>query len=154
MAQLGGSVISTFACGNVFSPVLSPESVDILVSMEVSEILRDDFLDLVKPGGKIILNRFEALPPTAKEEEYPDVDKVINALKGYDIIEFDALKVVQKLGDKMGRTANVAVLGLLSTVDPFDKIPKEIWLEALMELSPTDMIKSANRRSFEAGRKR
>lgn len=153
MAQLGGSVISTFACGDVHSPVLSPASADILVAMEVSEVLRDGFLEKIKPGGKIILNRFEALPPTAKEEDYPDAGKIIEALKDYDVIEFDALKVVQTLGDKMGRTANVAVLGLLSTIEPFDKIPKEIWLEALMELSPNDMIKSANTMSFEAGRK-
>ena len=153
MAQLGGSVISTFACGNVHSPVLSPASADILVAMEVSEVLRDGFLEMIKPGGKIILNRFEALPPTAKKEDYPDAEEIVKALKDYDVIEFDALKVVQALGDKMGRTANVAVLGLLSTIEPFDKIPKEIWLEALMELSPTDMIKSANTMSFEAGRK-
>jgi hypothetical protein len=45
------------------------------------------------------------------------------------------------------------VLGLLSTIEPFNRIPAEIWLEALMTLSPTDTIKSANQISFEAGRK-
>lgn len=153
MAQLGGSVISTFACGDVHSPVFSPGSADILVAMEVSEVLRDGFLELLKPDGKIILNNFEALPPSAKPEDYPEVAAIQNALQDYDIIQFNALKVVRGLGDKTGRTANVAVLGLLSTIAPFDKIPKEIWIEALMELSPNDTIKSANVMSFEAGRK-
>ena len=116
-------------------------------------MLREGFVEMLKPGGKIILNNFKALPPTAKKEDYPEINEIQKALKDYTVIYFDALKVVSELGDKIGRTANVAVLGLFSTIEPFDKIPMEIWLEVLMELSPNDMIKSANRMSFEAGRK-
>ncbi|MFQ5653004.1 MAG: thiamine pyrophosphate-dependent enzyme, partial [bacterium] len=49
MAQLGGSVISTFACGKVDSPIPAPSSVDVLVAMEVGEVLRPGFLELLKP---------------------------------------------------------------------------------------------------------
>ena len=35
MAQLGGPVISTFSCGEVFSPVLATSSADALVVMEI-----------------------------------------------------------------------------------------------------------------------
>ncbi len=152
MAQLGGSVISTFACGNAYSPILSPGSTDILVVMETSEVLREGFLELLKPGGTIVLNRFEAVPPTAKKEDYPKFDDIKKALSNYKVIEFDALETVSKLGDKLGKTANVAVLGLLSTIEPLNKIPLEIWMSALMKLSPKDEIKSANQISFEAGR--
>ncbi|HNW82328.1 MAG TPA: 2-oxoacid:acceptor oxidoreductase family protein [bacterium] len=154
MAQLGGSVISTFACGKAYSPILSPGSADILVVMETSEVLREGFLELLKPGGMIVLNRFEAVPPTAKQEDYPKIEEIRKVLENYKVIEFDALEVVGKVGDKVGKTANVAVLGLLSTIEPFNKIPAEIWLEALMTLSPTDTIKSANQISFEAGRRK
>lgn len=153
MAQLGGSVISTFACGNAYSPILSPGSTDILVVMETSEVLREGFLELLKPGGTIVLNRFEAVPPTAKKEDYPKFDDIKKALSDYKVIEFDALETVSKLGDKLGKTANVAMLGLLSTIEPLNKIPLEIWMSALMKLSPNDSIKSANQLSFEAGRK-
>ncbi len=152
MAQLGGSVISTFACGNAYSPILSPGSTDILVVMETSEVLREGFLELLKPGGTIVLNRFEAVPPTAKKEDYPKFDDIKKALSNYKVIEFDALETVSKLGDKLGKTANVAVLGLLSTIEPLNKIPLEIWMSALMKLSPKDSIRSANQIAFEAGR--
>nr|MBP7433517.1 2-oxoacid:acceptor oxidoreductase family protein [bacterium] len=154
MAQLGGSVISTFACGNAYSPILSPGSTDILVVMETSEVLREGFLELLKPGGTIVLNRFEAVPPTAKKEDYPKFDDIKKALSNYKVIEFDALETVSKLGDKLGRTANVAVLGLLSTIEPLNKIPLEIWMSALMKLSPKDSIRSANQIAFEAGRRK
>lgn len=152
MAQLGGSVISTFSCGEVFSPVLAPDSVDVLVVMEVSEVLRPGFLELLKPGGTIIFNNFTALPVNAKSEDYPDIREIEKILSGYKIIKIDADKIACDLGDKFSRTANVVVIGLLSTITPFSNIPAEIWMSALMTLSPDDAAKSANQMAFKAGR--
>lgn len=153
MAQLGGPVISTFSCGQVFSPVLAPRSADLLVVMEVSEVLRPGFLDLLKPDGTIIFNNFTALPVTARKEDYPDLTAVEKTLEGYRVIKIDANGIAYDLGDRAGRTANVVVLGLLSTIAPFNHIPEEVWLSALMALSPTDFIKSANLTAFRAGKK-
>ncbi len=152
MAQLGGSVISTFSCGKVYSPVLAPNSVDVLVVMEMSEILRPGFLSLLKPGGTIILNKFKVIPVTAKPEDYPKFEEIELAIKEYNVIQIDANNTVLKLGDISGKTANVAVLGLLSTIEPFNLIPEEIWLSALMSVSPNDFIKSANKAAFEVGK--
>jgi hypothetical protein len=41
----------------------------------------------------------------------------------------------------------------LSTIEPFNNIPEEIWLSALMAVSPNDFTKAANKLSFEAGKK-
>ena len=153
MAQLGGPVISTFSCGNVNSPILAPGSVDVLIVMEISEVLRPEFLDLLKPNGTIVFNNFTALPVSAKKEDYPDVNKIFDALKEFKIIKIDANKIAYDLGDINGKTANVVVLGMLSTIEPFINIPEEIWLSALMAISPTEFIKAANKLSFEAGRK-
>ncbi len=152
MAQLGGSVISTFACGEAYSPILSPGSADLVVVMETSEVLREGFLELLKPGGTVVLNKFEAVPLTAKKEDYPALDEIRKVLDPFKVVEFDAFQTVSDLGDKAGRTSNVAMLGLLSTIEPLNRIPKEIWLDAIMALSTNDKIKSANRISFEAGR--
>ncbi len=152
MAQLGGPVISTFCCGNVFSPTPAPGSVDVLVVMEVSEVLRPDFLDLLKPDGTIILNDFRALPVNVKREDYPDLKQIEELLDRYNVIKIDANQVAYETGDETGRSANVVVLGLLSTIEPFNRIPEEIWLSALMSLSPNDIVKSINRAAFEAGR--
>ena len=153
MAQLGGSVISTFSCGNVFSPILAPDTVDVLVVMEISEVLRPGFLDLLKPNGTIIFNNFKAIPPTSKKEDYPKLEEIEALLTEYKVIKIDANKIAYDLGDKAGRTANVVVIGLLSTIAPFEQIPESVWLSAIMSVSPNDLIKSANKLAFESGRK-
>ncbi|MCK5613661.1 2-oxoacid:acceptor oxidoreductase family protein, partial [Candidatus Pacearchaeota archaeon] len=152
MAQLGGPVISTFGCGNVFSPIPAPHSVDILIGMEMSEILRPGFLDLLKQGGTIVLNEFAAIPVGVKKKDYPSLANIEKILKPYNVIKIDASRTAAELGDKTGATANTVVLGLLSTIAPFDRIPSAIWQSALMKLSPTDSIKSANQTAFKAGR--
>ena len=153
MAQLGGSVISTFSCGNVFSPILAQGTVDVLVVMEISEVLRPGFLELLKPKGTIIFNNFIVVPPTSKKEDYPNLAQIDNLLTGYKVIKIDANKIAYDMGDKAGRTANVVVIGLLSTIESFKQIPETTWLSALMSVSPNALIKSANKLAFEAGRK-
>lgn len=153
MAQLGGPVISTFSCGSVYSPVLAPGSVDVLIVMEISEVLRPGFLELLKPNGTILFNNFLVLPVAMKREDYPDVDKIFDALKEYHVIKVDANKIAYGLGDINGKTANVVMLGLLSSIAPFNSIPENVWLSALMAISPNDYIKATNKLSFEAGRK-
>ena len=149
---IGGPVISTFGCGNVYSPIFAPGSVDVLVVMEVSEILRPGFLDLLKPNGTIIFNNFKALPANTKMEDYPDMEEIEKLISEYNVIKIDANKIAYDLGDINGKTANVVVLGLLSKIKPFDAIPQEIWFSALMSISGNDYIKSANKLAFEAGR--
>jgi indolepyruvate ferredoxin oxidoreductase alpha subunit len=152
MAQLGGPVISTFSCGTVFSPVLAPHSADVLVVMEASEVLRPGFLDLLKPGGTILFNRFKVVPATAKKEDYPGFEEIETALRGFKVIFTDAYRAAKEHGDETGRTANVVMLGLLSAIEPFNRIPVEVWLSALMAVSPNDFIKSANQVAFKTGR--
>jgi len=153
MAPLGGAVISTFSCGNVYSPVLVPHSVDVLVVMEIGEVLRPGFLELLKPGGAIILNTFRALPPTAKKEEYPDNEAILQVIANYRVISLDAYQVATQTGDRSGKTANVVVLGLLSSIDPFNRIPLAIWFSALAALSPTEDIRKGNNAAFMEGRR-
>lgn len=152
MAQLGGAVISVFSCGQVHSPQLAPHSADVLVALEIGEILRPGFLNLLKQGGTIILNNFQALPPTAKKEQYPSVDKIRSSLTNYRVISIDAYQLAQKNGDKAGKTANVSVLGLLSTIEPFIHIPEKTWIAALNSLSNNMNTNAANVRAFKAGR--
>ncbi len=152
MAQLGGSVISTFSCGDVTSSVLVPNSADVLVVMEMSEVLRPGFLELLKPGGTIILNNFTAMPVTAEKDDYPPESKIIKALDDYKVIRVDANELADELGDEVGRTANVVVLGLLSAIEPFSQIPDEIWQNTILSLSPSDHWKAMNIAAYNKGR--
>jgi len=153
MAQLGGAVISTFSCGEVFSPVLASSSADALVIMEIGEILRPGFLDLLKKDGTIIINTFTVLPINTKKEEYPKLAEIEKALKGFKVIKVDANQLVYEMGDIFGKSANVLVLGILSTVKPFNLIPERIWMDALFSISTNETINSLNKLAFNNGRK-
>ncbi|MBI5477889.1 MAG: 2-oxoacid:acceptor oxidoreductase family protein, partial [Deltaproteobacteria bacterium] len=152
MAQLGGAVVSTFACGAVHSPVLAPASVDALVVMEMSEVLRPHFLDLLKPGGVVLLNRLRLVPVGVKEEDYPSLEKLRALLGPYRVVEFDALAEASAIGDLAGRTTNVVALGLLSTIPPFAAIPAATWQRAIRDLSPGEGARRGNLAAFERGR--
>jgi indolepyruvate ferredoxin oxidoreductase alpha subunit len=153
MAQMGGPVISTFACGAVHSPVLMPGTTQCLVCMERSEVFRPGFLDMLRPGGTVILANTAIMPPLFKAENYPTVEAVLEALSGYKVIDVDVLGTALGLGDPTGRSANVVMIGVLSTLAPFDSFPNEYWLRALKNVSPKPAIWQANYAAFLAGRK-
>ena len=153
MAQLGGPVISTFSCGEVFSPVLAGSSADVLVVMEISEILRPGFLNLLKKDGTIIMNNFTVLPINTKKEDYPKLAEIEKALEGFTVIQVDASQLVLELGDPFGKSANVLILGILSTIKPFNVIPEQIWADALSSISANETNRSLNLLAFDKGRK-
>jgi indolepyruvate ferredoxin oxidoreductase alpha subunit len=152
MAQMGGPVISTFACGEVISPVLLPASADCLIVMEKSEILRPGFLDLLKPGGTVLLANTQIVPPGLSRDQYPDDVKIKASLHGIHVIEVDALGKAMELGDRSGRSANVLMMGLLSQLAPFNKFPVELWLSALKSANSKAPVWAANYVAFYCGR--
>ena len=153
MAQMGGPVISTFSCGRVVSPVLLPGTADCLVSMEASEVLRPGFVDMLKPGGTVLLARTKILPYGASDERYPAQDHIADALRDYVVVEVGVLEQAMALGDHSGRIANVVMMGALSTLAPFSAFPVELWLTAIQSVSPKPAIWNANYAAFNAGRR-
>jgi indolepyruvate ferredoxin oxidoreductase, alpha subunit len=152
MAQMGGPVVSTFACGSVFSSQLLPRSADCLIVMEKSEVLRPGFLSSLKLGGVVLMADTAILPQGLKEEEYPTSDEAIKRnLEGYKVINLDVLEKAISLGDKIGRSANVVMLGAHSAVEPFNTIPRELWLQAIKNVSPKPAIWDSNYAAFMAG---
>ena len=152
MAQMGGPVISTFACGEVRSPVLLPGTVDCLIAMEKSEVLRPGFLEMLKPGGTILMASTKILPLGLSEEQYPADAQIAESLAGYRVIEVNVLAKALELGDASGRIANVVLMGVLSTLDPFSIFPPELWLKALKKVSSRPVLWASNYVAFNAGR--
>lgn len=148
---MGGPVISTFGCGQVHSPELVPGTADCLIAMEKSEILRPGFLDLLRPGGTVILADTRVLPQGMKPEAYPDDDAIMRALDGFKVIKLDVLDIALGLGDPKGRCANVVMLGVLSGLPPFDRIPEAVWLKALRLVTPKPALWDLNYAAFKAG---
>jgi indolepyruvate ferredoxin oxidoreductase alpha subunit len=153
MAQMGGPVISTFSCGKVCSPVLLPGTADCLVTMEKSEILRQGFIDMLKPGGTVLMATTRVFPYGVDEDQYPSDQEINDILATYNIVEVDVLAEALALGDSGGRSANVVMMGALSRLDPFCDFPAELWLQALKNVSPKPAIWTANYAAFNAGKK-
>jgi indolepyruvate ferredoxin oxidoreductase alpha subunit len=152
MAQMGGPVISTFACGDVTSPVLFPGTADCLIVMEKSEVLRAGFLDMLKPGGTVLLATTRIIPIGLPEDQYPGDVQIHESLDPYHVIEVDVLGKSLELGDRSGRTANVVMMGILSTLPPFNVFPPELWLNALKKANSRPAVWAANYVAFNSGR--
>jgi indolepyruvate ferredoxin oxidoreductase alpha subunit len=152
MAQLGGAVMSTFGCGQVSSPVLAPGTADVLVALEMSEALRPGFLELLKPGGTVLLNALRVVPTGVEEADYPSLDAIRGALAGCHVVEIDALAEARAIGDVQGRSSNVVALGTLSAIAPLSLLPAAAWRKALRRASPSEAARRANIAAFERGR--
>ena len=159
MAQMGGPVISTFSCGNVSSPVLMPGSADCLIVMEKGEVLRPGFLEMLKPDGAIILANTRIVPPGLPEDQYPRDELIHTYISQFlkegskrQVIEVDVLSKALELGDRSGRSANVVMMGILSTLSPFNLIPENLWLKALKNANSKPAVWAANYVAFQKGR--
>lgn len=152
MAQMGGPVISTFGCGAVKSPVLLPGTADCLIVMEKSEVLRPGFLEMLRPGGTVLMANTRIVPAGLPEKDYPTDVQLREALKGCRVVEVDVLGKAMALGDSTGRAANVVMMGILSTLKPFDAFPEALWLKALQKLNPKPTVWASNYAAFMAGR--
>lgn len=152
MAQMGGPVISTFSCGKVHSPVLFPGSADCIITMEVSELLRPGFLEILKEGATILISKTKVIPPVITPEEYPSEEDILKAVEGFNVVEVDVLGKAMEIGDRTGRIANVVMIGAMSKLSPFDRFPPELWLQAIKNVSPKPAIWAGNYAAFLAGR--
>ena len=146
MSQKGGSVCSTFACGEVHSPLFAAQSADFLIAMERAELLRPEFLGLLKPGGAILLNDHAILPARLPPGDYPELESILSATARFQTWVVRANEIAP-------RNANAVLLGLLSGIAPFHQVPIESWLETLRVLSPTEGILQGNLYAFHRGRR-
>ena len=120
--------------------------------MEMSEMLRPGFLELLKSGGTILAASTTIVPHGLAAEQYPDVEKIRQAAEGYNLIEIDVLAKALEIGDTTGRIANVVMMGALSKIAPFNQLPEALWLLALKAVTPVAALWGGNYNAFKAGR--
>ncbi|MBT4735221.1 MAG: hypothetical protein HOO10_09500, partial [Candidatus Marinimicrobia bacterium] len=104
------------------------------------------------PCGTIILNEFSALSINANKDDYPIIEDIQDALSNFNTIHINAHQIAIDMNDSSGISTNVIIIGLLSKINPFSQIPSEIWQEAILELSPNDLIKTINLSGYSQGR--
>jgi indolepyruvate ferredoxin oxidoreductase alpha subunit len=126
--------------------------VDALIVMEKSEVLRPGFLDLLRPGGTVLLAATRILPAGLPLEMYPSDEQIHACLRPYRVVEVDAMGAAFELGDRSGRIANVVMLGALSVLAPFNLFPAQFWLQALKNANAKPAVWAANYAAFNTGR--
>jgi len=147
MSQRGGSVVSHVRFGErVFSPVVPEGEGDILFGFELLETCR--YLNLLRPGAKVIANDFRIQPPAVLlgQERYPDDLPERIAARFSDFTLIDGLKIATETGNP--RVANTVLLGAVSR---HLQIDVAVWQQAVAKMVPTKALE-INLTAFQAGR--
>jgi indolepyruvate ferredoxin oxidoreductase beta subunit len=148
-SQRGGVVESHVRWGaRVGAPLGERGNIDYLLAFELMESTR--WIEYLKPGGIVIVNRQRILPMSATvgDAVYPSDETVDNALRLVTdkVVYVEGLEIAKSLGNK--NLANAVLLGALAReldVDP------EIWLDVLVRRVPQKYIEE-NKKAFWAGR--
>ncbi|MBQ3033181.1 MAG: indolepyruvate oxidoreductase subunit beta [Deferribacterales bacterium] len=132
MAQRGGSVMSHVRFGDkVYSPVVSHQGADVVVSFEHMEFLR--YMGYVNEKTTLILNTRKILPPSVAmgTAQYPD--SLIDDYKGKfaQVYEIEADKIAAEAGNI--KAAGMPLLGELCKILGMDK---EIWENVIRSSVP------------------
>jgi len=147
MSQRGGSVVSHVRFGReVFSPVVPEGEGDVLFGFELLETYR--YLNLLRPGARVIANDFRIQPPSVLlgQERYPD-DLPANIAARFPAFNLiDGLKIATETGNP--RVANTVLLGAVSRHLQIETV---VWEKAISKMVPTKALE-LNLHAFQAGR--
>ena len=148
-SQRGGVVESHVRWGErVAAPMGEKGRIDYLLAFELMESAR--WIEFLKPGGVVIVNRQRILPMSATvgDATYPTDDVIEGALRAVTdkIVYVNGLEVAKSLGNK--NLANTVLLGALAReldVDP------ELWLDVIVKRVPQKYVEQ-NKQAFWKGR--
>lgn len=147
MAQRGGSVSSMVRWSEkVYSPLIPRGHADFMLAFEGLEALRT--LGFLKPGGRIILNRYrlDPLPVLRGDARYPeDFEELVRGFAP-DVVTIDAAALAREAGN--ARVVSAVMVGALSALLDF---PTDVWEEVVRSLVPAKAV-DANLKGFMAGR--
>lgn len=149
MAQRGGSVEAhlRFGRGKVFSPLIEPGTVDIMLAFETMEAVR--YLPLLKKESTVIVNTQRIPPPAVATGKmaYPErcLDELTN--RGIRVVAVDALAIARAVGNL--KAVNVALVGVLSRLLP---VTEGTWTEVIKGRLPPKIV-AVNLAAFAEGRR-
>jgi indolepyruvate ferredoxin oxidoreductase beta subunit len=148
-AQRGGVVESHIRWAPaVGSPTCEHGTVDVLMAFELLEAAR--WVDWLRPGGTVIVNRQRIMPMSVSvgDATYPDAEAILAGLRDRAgrVIPVDALPLAEEAGN--ARTVNTVLLAALSAhleTDP------DVWERAILRRVP-EKTQDVNRAAFRLGR--
>ncbi|MHB8148604.1 MAG: indolepyruvate oxidoreductase subunit beta [Desulfobulbia bacterium] len=149
MAQRGGSVEAhlRFGTDKVYSPLIEPGTVDIMLAFEMMEAVR--YLPLLNKQSTVIVNTQKIAPPAVATGKMAYPDQCLEALtsQGIAVVGVDAFAIARKVGNL--KAVNVALVGVLSRYLPMDEAT---WLEVIKKRLPAKIL-DVNLQAFQEGRK-
>jgi indolepyruvate ferredoxin oxidoreductase beta subunit len=146
MAQRGGCVTSHLRFGDrVYSSLITPGTVDVLLSFESVEALR--YVHWLKPGGLLVYNAARVNPSTVSSGacEYPEGIEERIAATWPSVRAVDASALAAKAGTV--KAANVVMLGAMASALPFT--PE--MLESVIKRSVPPKTIDVNLAAFHIG---
>ena len=147
MAQRGGCVTSHLRFGDrVYSSLITPGTVDVLLSFESVEAMR--YVHWLKPGGLLVYNAARVNPSTVSSgaAEYPEGIEERIAAAWPNVRAVDASALAAKAGTV--KAANVVMLGAMASALPFT--PE--MLESVIRRSVPPKTLDVNLEAFRLGR--
>lgn len=146
MAQRGGAVDTAVRFGAaVLSPIVDFGVADHLVAFELIEAARQ--LRYLRPGGRLLVNARTIAPLPVLIGSVPSPEGLEGRLSDEGAVFMDAEEIACEAGSP--RSANIVLMGALSTGLPFDV---SLWSGVIESRVPPSTIE-ANLRAFELGRR-
>jgi len=149
MAQRGGSVEAHLRFGKtkVYSPLIEPGTVDIMLAFEMMEAVR--YLPLLNQQSIVIVNTQKIAPPVVATGKMPYPDQCLDSITkhGITVVPVDAFAIASQVGNL--KAVNVALVGVLSRYLPVDEAT---WLEVIKKRLPAKIL-DVNLKAFHEGRK-
>ena len=147
-AQRGGVVESHIRWApSVGSPTCEKGTVDVLMAFELLEAAR--WIEWLKPGGAVIVNRQKIMPMSASvgDATYPPEEEILAALRerAGRVVVVDALPLAERAGNP--RTVNTVLLAALASLLETDR---EVWESAILRRVP-EAYEEVNRTAFQLG---
>ena len=146
MSQRGGSVSTVVRFGDSVSSMIADIAcVDIIVSFEEIEALR--YLHYLKRDGILFVNSTQITPVSVHIGNFEMPQDAHEQLIKLGANLLDAQKIANEVGSP--KSANVVLMGALSTQLPFDK---GTWIDVIKKRVPQKTIEM-NIKAFESGEK-
>ncbi|MDH5696543.1 MAG: indolepyruvate ferredoxin oxidoreductase subunit beta [Dehalococcoidia bacterium] len=152
MAVRGGPVFSSIRMGSeVYGPLPPLGKCDIMVSLELSEALRN--ITFLSKSSLVILNTAILVPFTVSlgQSKYPSLEVILEKLNkaSSQTIKLDANQLAKEAGNLL--TANIVMLGALFGTEQLP-IKVETVKESIEERFPAKVV-PVNFKAFDLGYK-
>lgn len=147
MSQRGGVVTSHVRFGpKVHSPLIPAGQSDVVLAFELAEGMR--WVNELKDGGAIIINRQEIVPPITATGKfsYPENAEETIRKRVPNAKFIDAYAIAAELGNT--RLVNTILLGVLSQSI---RLEEKTWLAVIERMAPKG-TGELNKKAFLAGR--